>query len=106
LCRTFGLYGVKSDGAEVSEDDISAKMVDFSEELQPFFNDLFTSGLNNGHDVPQNVGRNLRIIVAQEAFARLRDPDFCGIAARRSLRNMNVYRRFRSPKNRSSRSRS
>ena len=67
-------------------------MVDFSKEALPFFNDFFTARFNDCHNIPQCPGRNLRIVITQQAFSRARNPDFRGISTGRSLRNMDVNR--------------
>ena len=60
-------------------------MADFSKEALPFFHDFLAAGFNDGQNITQCPRGDLRIIIAQQAFPCPCNPDFCGVAAGRSL---------------------
>ena len=69
-------FGVGSTGAVFV---FSAEIAGFAEEGSPLGNHFAASGFNDGHDVPQRLSWNARIIIAQIAFSGAGDPDFCGV---------------------------
>ena len=48
-------------------------------EFRPFFYNLFITSLDNSENVLQNMRVDMRIIMSQEAFPGLRNPNFEGV---------------------------
>ncbi len=61
-----------------------------SEKALPFGDDFGASGLNDAHNVAQNMCRDFGIVIAQEAFPRLCDPYFRGRCGRRSCADVHM----------------
>ena len=64
----------------------------FAKKARPFCDDLGASCFDDGHDVAQDTGRYLRIIVAQIALPCPGDPYLGGVGAGCALCHMDVYR--------------
>ena len=73
-------------------DKISAEVVRFAKKARPFCDHLGTPRLNDGHDVPQDAGRYLGIVVAQIALSGSCYPYLGGVCAGCALCHMNMDR--------------